>query len=943
MANRMWRIGVAIRFDSQGNTIACGYEENGCTQIDICVTKYGPSGDTLWHVSYDGFNTYGQDDYPLDMEVDGAGNIYITGKTEINNFDYAVTLKYNAAGTLLWSTKYSTAESTGNRLALDGLGNVIVCGYRKISSNKDYLVVKYNASGVEQWARFYSNGNHDEAIDVECDASGNIYVTGRSSGINAFYDWATLKYDNNGNQLWVDVYANSTSFAYSEEPVELEIDNNGDIVVAGSAPFLSTSNRDYYVIKYNPTGTRIWEAPFANANPNSDEYPVDMVLDSLGNVYVVGNSVGNGTGQDVVTVKFNAAGQFQWLARLDSISQTDYARSIVYDNLNNSIIVAGDLTVSISGFLKRDWVIARYDLNGVLLNKRMLDGPANDFDLPADMVVDANGTLGLTGMFSIHAGGYLNGDQVSVLLDGSLATNWLRYSNGNSFTDDQVSDLYVDASGNSYVTGFTKGGDNTLEDLVVVKFDSQGLKKWAYVYQGMVEKSSDKGIAVTVDANQVVYVTGTVDTSGGSSYRDIYTAALDSNGNLIWDTIYAGSAGGADYPVAISPNGIGGVYVAATTVNIVTGFDATVISYDNSGNQQWASSFHGGGQADILNCMTVDGVGNAYAAGLFVPANGALSDGLLVKYDPSGTISWDTTYDFSSTSTSDRDFFNSIAMDRTGNVVVAGQSNTNFVTIQYDTNGNPNWIQNYSYSSFPDSATVVMVDSSNNILVGGTFGQFIEADFGIVKYRNDGTLVWDRKYTNTAGSDDILTDMAIDSIGNVYVAGWETANFSTNYNFMTLSYDSSGVFRYELIWSEPNGIGPDYGKKICLDGMGNIYVAGDATDNCDGNTFVNGFRWDLQVNKYGPNSSVGVNEPIQSTKSLLVMPNPSNGLVRVQWKNESQSNAQIRVVDAAGRQTHESQTNEDFILLNTSDWSKGTYIVSVIVNDLIHYERMVVY
>ncbi|MFM7767737.1 MAG: hypothetical protein ACKO9S_07770, partial [Bacteroidota bacterium] len=25
--------GVAVRFDSQGNTIACGYEENGCTQI----------------------------------------------------------------------------------------------------------------------------------------------------------------------------------------------------------------------------------------------------------------------------------------------------------------------------------------------------------------------------------------------------------------------------------------------------------------------------------------------------------------------------------------------------------------------------------------------------------------------------------------------------------------------------------------------------------------------------------------------------------------------------------------------------------------------------------------------------------------------------------------------------------------------------------------------
>ncbi|MFM8949476.1 MAG: T9SS type A sorting domain-containing protein, partial [Bacteroidota bacterium] len=422
-----------------------------------------------------------------------------------------------------------------------------------------------------------------------------------------------------------------------------------------------------------------------------------------------------------------------------------------------------------------------------------------------------------------------------------------------------------------------------------------------------------------------------------------YTAALDSNGNLIWEKIYEGNAGGADYPVAISLNGSGGVYVAATTINTVTGFDATLISYDNNGNQQWATSFDGGGQADIFNCMTVDGLGNAYAAGLFVPSSGALSDGLLVKYDPAGTISWDTTYDFSSTSTSDRDFFNSITMDLSGNVVVAGQSNFNFVTIQYDANGNPNWIQNYSYSTNPDSATVVKVDSLNNILVGGAFGQFIEADFGVVKYRNDGTLAWDRKYTNTAGSDDILTDMAIDSIGNVYLTGWETANFSTNYNFMTVSYDSSGVFRYELIWSDPVGVAPDYGKKVCLDGMGNIYLAGDATDNCDGNTTVNGFRWDLQVNKYGPNSSVGIYEPYQPTSSLLIMPNPTNGLARVQWKNESQSNAVIRVVDAAGRQVHATETNEAFVILNTSDWSKGTYIVSVFVDEMIHYNRLVVY
>jgi uncharacterized delta-60 repeat protein len=919
--------GVAVRIDSQGNTIACGYEENGCTQIDICVTKYDPSGDTLWHVSYDGFNTYGQDDYPLDMEVDGSGNVYITGKTEINNFDYAVTLKYNAAGTLLWSNKYSTAESTGNRLALDGQGNVVICGFRKISSNKDYLLVKYNASGVEQWARFYSNGNHDEAIDVECDASGNIYVTGRRSGVNAFYDWATVKYDSNGNQLWADVYTNAASFAYSEEPVDLDIDVNGDVLVAGFAPFLSTSNRDYYLIKYTSSGSKLWESPFANPTPNSDEYPVDMALDAGGNAYLIGNSVGNGTGQDICAVKFNGSGQFQWQVRLDSISQTDYARSIVVDPATSTVVIAGDLTVSTSGFLKRDWVLARYDFSGSLIEKRIYDGPASDFDLPADLTINANGSMAAVGMFSVHAGGFLNGDRICMRFNGGLNPDWIAYGNGNSFADDQLSDMYVDEAGNSYVTGFSRGGDNTFEDLVVAKLDSSGAFQWSYVFQGLVEKSSDKGVAITVDANQVVYLTGTIDTSGGSSYRDIYTAALSSNGLLLWDTVYAGTAGGADYPVDIAVNPLGGVYVAAVTINSGTGFDATMISYDASGVQQWALPYHSGGQAELFRCMTVDDNGNVYGAGSFISPSGDLSDGLVLKVNPSGAILWDTTYDYGSLF-NDRDFFNSIALDLSGNVIVAGQSNLNFVTAQYDLNGNPVWIQNYSHSNNPDSATVVKVDSLNNILVGGTFGQFIEADFGVVKYRNDGSLVWDRRYANTAGSDDILVDMVIDSVGAVYLAGWETANFSTNYNFMLVSYDSSGVFRYEVLWSDPSGIGPDYGKRIGMDGDGNLYLAGDATDNCDGNTFVNGFRWDFQVNKYGYNSSVGLQD-LASRERLDVFPNPTRDLIHIRCDHFDKDVTKVKIHDLSGRMVYVQDDFEGEITIPVHEWSDGVYFVSL--------------
>jgi uncharacterized delta-60 repeat protein len=881
-------------YDHSDNLIVAGHTDNGCTANDIIVIKYDTAGDTLWSRLYNGSGTYGQNDYPNAIVTDTSGNIYIAGITESNSFFYAVTLKYSPSGTLLWEQKYLTAESAAYDVEVDVNGNVYTCGYREISNNKDFLVIKYNSSGAQQWMQNYSSGNHDEAVSLVVDASGNCYVTGKASGVNFFFDWATVKYDPSGNQVWADTFGSATA-TWSEEPAKIVIDASGYLYVTGTASLGSISNKDYYIIKYDQTGNRIWENSYAGTLTNGADTPVDIAVDPYGNVFITGNSVGNPTGQDIVTVKFNPSGQFVWENRIDSIQQTDYARSIVFDNQTNSVILAGDITVSTAAPLLRDWVVVRLDTSGTEIMNSLIDGPGNTFDIPFSIALNSNGNFAVTGFFSMNTAGLSNNDIGTVFYDGMFNIDYTKYFNGDAFADDQGADMVVDAAGNTYVCGFTYNNDIYYEDLVVFKLNASGQRLWTYVYRGNEETSSEKAVAIAVDSQQNVYVTGTTDSTAGSSFRNIITVRLDANGLAIWENTFTGTGSGSDYPVDIEVAPNGNIIVAANTLNSGTGIDATMICYDPSGTLLWSAPFDNGGQGELFQALAIDNNNNAYGAGTYLPANGFLSDGLLVKFDPSGTVLWDTTYDFSA-SNSDRDFFNSIALDNADNVFVAGQANNNFVTAKYLPNGNPEWIQNYSHSSFPDSATAIAIDPFGDVLVGGTFGQPVEADYGLVKYRNNGTLVWDRMVANTAGSDDILTDLVVDAAGSTYLTGWETLNFTTNYNFMTIKYDSAGVLKYGLIWTDPAGVAPDYGKRIGLDANGNIYVMGDANENCFGNTFINGYRWNTQVIRYGQGVFSGTgNENADQQDQLQIFPNPASGNITIKLPGSVFRNKEVNL------------------------------------------------
>ena len=111
-----------------------------------------------------------------------------------------------------WVARYDgqTADDDGGQaLALDGSGNIYLTGYSWGSdTSSDYATMKYDTNGNQLWAARYNGpaSSEDWALDVTLDSSGNVYVTGWSIGNDTESDYATVKYDSDGNQLWVARY-----------------------------------------------------------------------------------------------------------------------------------------------------------------------------------------------------------------------------------------------------------------------------------------------------------------------------------------------------------------------------------------------------------------------------------------------------------------------------------------------------------------------------------------------------------------------------------------------------------------------------------------------------------------------------------------------------------------------------------------------------------------
>jgi len=188
---------IAIATDANGNVCVTGYVFSGSTSRDFLTIKYSNNGLPIWTNRYNG--PANGSDVPNAIGVDHEGNVFVSGySTGIGvAFDYT-TIKYSGSGVPLWTNRFGGPEDDLARaLAIDTQGNVYVTGFSYSSGIPAYLTIAYHGeTGSGLWTNRYNGpGNSsDFGNAIALDKSGNVFVTGSSTGNGTGLDYATIKY-----------------------------------------------------------------------------------------------------------------------------------------------------------------------------------------------------------------------------------------------------------------------------------------------------------------------------------------------------------------------------------------------------------------------------------------------------------------------------------------------------------------------------------------------------------------------------------------------------------------------------------------------------------------------------------------------------------------------------------------------------------------------------
>lgn len=306
------------------------------------------------------------------------------------------------------------------------------------------------------------------------------------------------------------------------------------------------------------------------------------------------------------------------------------------------------------------------------------------------------------------------------------------------------------------------------------RFTPTGEKVWSMKFQGDVY-TDGWGLAVNNDGGYIFLAGSRGGTTGYSSA--VLTKLAQSDGAIVWSKTYD----------------VG--YTNSNVVVDMSGNDPIVVGYAYNGTDaQIVTTKIDGGTGAVIWSKALDGQGDDQAYGMAVDYNGIVTVGYIDTFGAQNAAA----------------------------------------TLYTDPASNPNWTTGAGISyggftarvDFTDGVPTFtnIVDPDGNRTVDGTIATFSGVSFGgtspaddmvvkvgtlaandtdnrmvVVKYDNNGAIVWQRAVQVEPGYNCTGADSAIDGDGNIYVCGnfdYDDNNGGTNQSMILIKFNESGTKKW---------------------------------------------------------------------------------------------------------------------------------------------------
>ncbi|PSR54829.1 hypothetical protein AHMF7605_15620 [Adhaeribacter arboris] len=316
---------------SDGGYLAGGYTNSGSSKDksqtnqgknDYWIVKSDQNGKKLWDKRYGGSG----DDYLNRVIPTQDGGYLLAGSSlsgkngdksdaNLGERDYWV-VKVDAAGNKQWDKTFGgtgydelkkVIQLASGEYVLGGYSNSPVSGDKSQASqgDHDYWLVKISANGAKIWDKTYGGNQAETLSSFTPTSDGGFLLTGSSlSGASGnksqpsqgSSDYWIVKTDKDGNLLWDKTYGGSDQdevYSVAWNGKEYLISGTSSSGKSGDKTQSSQGGKDYWVIKLDEKGTKLWDRTFGG---NQDDELRASTFTTEGHYVLAGKSYSEGSG-----------------------------------------------------------------------------------------------------------------------------------------------------------------------------------------------------------------------------------------------------------------------------------------------------------------------------------------------------------------------------------------------------------------------------------------------------------------------------------------------------------------------------------------------------------------------------------------------------------------------------------------------------------------------